>query len=140
MSPRSRHLSVWIDRPAAEVYDFAVEPANLPRWAGGLAGAEVTWNGEAWATESPMGPVTFVFAPRNDLGVLDHDVRLPSGDVVHNPLRVLAYGDRCEVLFTLRQIPGMTDEAFEQDAAMVTEDLTRLKNLLESPGETGYGT
>jgi uncharacterized protein YndB with AHSA1/START domain len=131
VSLRSQHLSVWIERPAAEVYAFAVEPANLPRWAGGLAGAEVTWTGEAWATESPMGPVTFTFSPRNDLGVLDHDVRLPSGDVVHNPLRVLAFGDRCEVVFTLRQLPGMSDEAYEQDAAMVRDDLERLKAVLE---------
>jgi hypothetical protein len=129
--PPSRHLSVWIARPAPDVYAFAVEPQNLPRWAGGLAGAEVTWDGERWSTESPMGPVTFAFAPRNELGVLDHDVRLPSGEVVHNPLRVLPYGDACEVVFTLRQLPGMSAEEYERDAAMVAEDLDRLKALLE---------
>ena len=127
----SRHVSVWIDRPAADVYDFAARPENLPQWASGLAGASVTWNGTAWSTESPMGEITFTFAPPNEFGVLDHDVRLPSGDVVTNPLRVLAYGQASELVFTLRQLPGMSDADFASDAATVEADLTRLKTLLE---------
>ncbi|MGZ4454341.1 MAG: SRPBCC family protein [Nocardioides sp.] len=129
--PRSRHVSVWISRPAAEVYAFAARPENLSQWAGGLAGAVVEWTGSAWATDSPMGAITFTFAPPNELGVLDHDVRLPSGDVVSNPLRVLAYGDASELVFTLRQLPGMSDEDFDRDAAMVAVDLNRLKELLK---------
>ena len=129
--PRSRHVSVWIARPARDVYAFASQAANLTQWASGLAGAAVEWNGSAWATDSPMGAVTFTFAPPNDTGVLDHDVHLPSGDVVTNPLRVLPYGDASELVFTLRQLPGMSDEEFDRDAATVAEDLTRLKELLE---------
>lgn len=129
--PRTRHVGVWIARPAAEVYDFAAQAENLPLWASGLAGAVVEWNGSAWSTDSPLGAITFTFAPPNDLGVLDHDVRLPSGQVVTNPLRVLAYEDASELVFTLRQLPGMSDEDFERDAAMVQADLARLKELLE---------
>lgn len=129
--PRSRHLSVWISCPAREVYAFAAQAENLPRWASGLAGAVVEWNGSAWSTTSPMGEVTFTFAPPNDFGVLDHDVHLPSGDVVTNPLRVMPYGDASELVFTLRQLPGMSDEDFERDASMVEADLGRLKELLE---------
>lgn len=33
----SRHLSERINRPAREVYAFAVEPANLPSWAPGAS-------------------------------------------------------------------------------------------------------
>jgi hypothetical protein len=35
----SRHVSERIDRRASEVYDFVVDPANLPRWAPGLGGS-----------------------------------------------------------------------------------------------------
>jgi hypothetical protein len=131
MTTPSRHLAVVIACPADEVYAFAADARNLPRWAGGLAGTEVTWDGVAWATESPMGPVTFTFAPPNDLGVLDHDVRLPSGEVVHNPLRVIAHGEGCEVVFTLRRAEGMSEEDYDRDAAMVAKDLARLKELME---------
>jgi hypothetical protein len=73
-----------------------------------------------------MGRVTFTFTPRNDFGVLDHDVTLPSGQTVHNPLRVISDGDQCELVFTLRQRPEMTDEDFARDADAVAKDLATL--------------
>lgn len=132
MGTTSRHLAVSIDRPASEVYAFASDPANLPLWAAGLAGATVEREDDHWVTESPMGRVELRFAPRNDLGVLDHDVRLPSGEVVSNPLRVIPDGDVCEVVFTLRRRPGMTEEELATDAAAVERDLATLKSVVES--------
>lgn len=131
MASPSQHIGVGIDRPVAAVYDFAADPLNLPSWAAGLVGSKVERDGEQWFTESPGGRVTFTFTPRNTFGVLDHDVTLPSGETVHNPLRVIRDGDGCEVVFTLRQRPGMTDEEFERDADAVTRDLSTLKSLLE---------
>lgn len=131
MSSRSRHISIRIDRPATAVYDFAADPLNLPRWASGLAGSRVEYDGERWFTESPMGRVAFTFAAHNDFGVLDHEVTLPSGVTVYNPLRVIPDGDGCEVVFTLRQGPEMSHEDFERDAATVAKDLAALKALLE---------
>jgi hypothetical protein len=132
MGSRSQHISIGIDRPVTEVYDIAADPLNLPRWAAGLAGSRVEQDGERWFTDSPMGRVTFAFAPRNDFGVLDHDVTLPSGETVYNPLRVISDGDDCEVIFTLRQRPEMTDEDFKRDADAVAKDLAALKTLVET--------
>lgn len=132
MGSRSQHISIGIKRPMSEVYDFAADPLNLPNWAAGLAGSKVGRDGQQWFTESPMGRVTFTFTPRNDFGILDHDVTLPSGQIVHNPLRVISDGDECEVVFTLRQRPDMTEEDFERDADAVAEDLAKLKSLLEA--------
>lgn len=141
MGSRSRHISIGIDRPTPEVYDFAADPRNLPLWAAGLAGSEVERDGEQWFTDSPMGRVRFTFTPRNDFGVLDHDVTLPSGEVVHNALRVIRDGDACEVVFTLRQRPDMTDEDFERDADAVATDLATLRSLVGTaqgpPAERG---
>jgi hypothetical protein len=132
MASRSRHISISIDRPATEVYDFARDPFNLPMWAAGLAGSQVEHDGERWFTDSPMGRISITFAPRNDFGVMDHRVTLPSGETVYNPLRVISDGDGCEVIFTLRQRPEMTDEEFERDADAVANDLTALKSLIET--------
>ena len=79
-----------------------------------------------------MGRVGFAFAPRNELGVLDHEVRLPSGEVFYNPMRVVPDGETCEVVFTLRRQQGMSEAEFERDAAAVAADLANLKQLLES--------
>ncbi|WP_435250837.1 SRPBCC family protein [Streptomyces tendae] len=131
-SKESRHLGVHIDRAAADVYAYASNPANLPAWAHGL-GTSIEKRADHWVAESaPMGRVTVTFTPPNDLGVLDHDVTLPSGETVHNPVRVIADGTVSEVVFTLRRRPGTSDADFERDAAVVTADLARLKELLES--------
>ncbi len=63
--------------------------------------------------------------------MLDHDVTLPSGTTVNNPVRVLAHPDGAEVLFTVRQIE-LTDEEYERDLRIVADDLKRLKALMES--------
>lgn len=130
---RSIHVSTVIHRDPQAVYAFARDVDNLPRWAAGLASSTVR-RGEADAdtliAESPMGTVRFTFVAENDLGVLDHDVELPDGTVVHNPLRVLAHPEGAEVVFTLRQLT-MTDEEFARDAAMVEADLERLRSLLQ---------
>lgn len=130
----SRHIGVRIDRAADEVYAYASDPLHLPAWAHGLGRSVERIDGQ-WVAESPMGRVTVAFVPRNDLGVLDHDVTLPSGETVHNPVRVIADGPGSEIVFTLRRQPGMSDADFGRDTAMVTADLARLRDLLENRGE-----
>ncbi|MFG3256337.1 SRPBCC family protein [Streptomyces sp. NPDC048172] len=127
----SRHIGVRIRRPAEDVYAFASVPENMPAWAHGL-GRSLTKTGGRWVAESsPLGRVVVDFVPLNELGVLDHDVTLPSGKTVHNPVRVIADGTESEVVFTLRRQPEMTDADFARDAGMVAADLARLKELLE---------
>jgi Polyketide cyclase / dehydrase and lipid transport len=133
MGTESRHLSVHIDRPVAEVYAFASNPANLPRWAPGL-GSSVVCEEQRWLIETPEGRLQVTFAPDNDYGVLDHEVVTPSGDTVYVPLRAIRDGNGCEVVFTLRRSPGMTDAEFERDTALVTGDLALLKEVLEGGG------
>jgi hypothetical protein len=131
MASETRHLSVSIDRPVAEVYEYTADPANVPQWAPGLAKAVDFVDGQ-WVADSPMGRISFAFAPRNDFGVLDHDVTMPSGDVVHNPMRVIVDGSGSEVVFTLRRLPQLSDEEFERDAAAVSADLAALKRVVEA--------
>jgi hypothetical protein len=134
MESESQHLSVVIHRSAADVYDFAADPANLPLWAAGLASAAVEQVDGQWVADSPMGRVTVGFVEHNAFGVLDHVVTLPSGESFYNPLRVVPYGDASEVVFTLRRQPGMTDDQFLGDADAVRADLASLRLILETRG------
>ena len=127
---RSRHLSRVIAASPAVVHAVASDPDRLAKWAAGLATAEVTRDGDDLLVDSPMGRVRVRFVPRNDLGVIDHDVVLPSGEIVTNPVRVLAHPDGAEIVFTVRQL-GLTDEEFERDCAAVEADLERLAGLVE---------
>ena len=129
MARESRQIAQWIERSAAEVYAYAANPANLPAWAPGLGSSVENVAGQ-WFVETDIGRVGVTFAPANAFGVLDHDVTLPSGEVVSNPLRVIADGASCEMVFTLRRPPGMSDAEFERDAAAVASDLSRLAQIL----------
>lgn len=126
-----QHVSVSIARPPADVYEFASDPRNLPRWAAGLVGAGVRRDGDEWIAEAPFGKVRIRFAPPNPYGVLDHDVRLESGLVVHNPMRVVPSGEGSELVFTLIRQPGVSDEKLAEDRAAVERDLGTLKAILE---------
>jgi hypothetical protein len=71
------------------------------------------------------------FAPSNDFGILDHDVILPAGETVRNPMRVIPNGDGCDVDFTVRRRPGMSETDFAMDVDAVTADLAALRTLME---------
>jgi len=131
----SRHVSVWIDAPPDTVYDFAADPATWGQWAAGLAEGGLRRTVDGWVADSPMGRVSVEFAPANVFGVLDHVVRLPSGETVYNPLRVVPGGvgvARSEVVFSVRRRPGMSEAEFEADAAAVAADLATLRRLVET--------
>lgn len=131
MACESRHLSVLVDRPVAEVYAYASDPSHLPDWAPGLC-TSIARVGDHWVAESAMGSIVVRYAEPNPFGVIDHDVVLESGETFHNPVRVLPHDDGAEVVFTLRRQEGMSDDDFDRDAAAVLADLVGLKELLES--------
>lgn len=114
-----KHLSVYIARPAAEIYEYAVNPQHLPFWASGLASSEVIKEGEHFIASSPFGTVRVKFVERNPFGVLDHDVTLDSGLTIRNPLRVVPNEEGSEITFTLFRRPEMSDEEWQRDAATI---------------------
>jgi uncharacterized membrane protein len=59
-----RHIGVSINRPANEVYEFASNPENLPKWATGLGGSIRKVRGE-WMADTPMGKAKIRFAEKN---------------------------------------------------------------------------
>jgi hypothetical protein len=127
----ARTLQISIGRNWRDLYDYASVPENLPQWASGLTSG-LQKSGDEWLADGPAGKLRLRFAPVNNFGVLDHWVTTETGDEVYIPLRVVANGDDCEVIFTLFRLPGMDDEKFTADAAWVKRDLQKLKDLLEA--------
>jgi hypothetical protein len=84
-----------------------------------------------WYADSPMGRVAVTFAAPNPWGVLDHDVELPSGEVVTNPMRVVPNGPGADLVFTVQRRPGVGDAEFAADVEAVAADLRTLKRVLE---------
>ncbi len=127
----ARIIHTTIDRPWRDVYAFASQPENMPRWAAGLA-AGLSRECEDWIGDGgPIGKIRVRFTPRNDLGVIDHTVTLDTGMSFENALRVVPNGDGAEIMFTLLRQPDTDDQAFEVDAAAIQTDLGTLKQILE---------
>ncbi len=127
---KSRTITCSINKPPATIYEFASNPENLPKWVRSFC-LSVRKTGDEWQMETPTGWVGIRFVAVNDYGVLDHVVTLPDGQSILNPMRVVANGEGSEVMFTVFQIPGMSDEQFAKDAGMVEADLRSLKAVLE---------
>ena len=130
MPTEVRHISISIDRDWRAVYDYACLPEHFPEWASGL-GSGLRRDAQGWIVATPEGEARVRFTPRNDHGVLDHWVTLPSGQSVYIPLRVIGNGDGAEVTLSLIRQPQMSDADFARDAEWVLRDLRRLKALLE---------
>lgn len=125
-----RHVSVSINRPWNDVYDFVSDGDNFVRWASGL-GEKIRRAGNEWVAEGPLGTVKVRIVERNAFGVADHDVVLENGVTVHNPLRIIPNGTGGTVTFTLLRLPGVSEQQFNDDAKAVEKDLLSLKAILE---------
>lgn len=132
MSTRpSMTISVRIERPVGQVYAYLANPTNFTVWASGL-GRLTHQSGNRWRAEiTGGGSAEIRFSTQNAYGIVDHLVLLPDGRSVPVPMRVIQNGDGAEVLFTLFQIEGMSDEVFAGDADWVARDLAQLKAVLE---------
>jgi hypothetical protein len=125
----ARHISRFIDRAPEVVGAFLADHRNLPKWAQGLSAGISEENGVVFSS-SPMGKVQLRFAAGTEHGIFDHEVTLPDGKTFQNPMRVLKNDQGSEVVFTLYRLPGVSDEEYEKDAAMIAADLDRLAAAL----------
>jgi hypothetical protein len=123
-------INVSINKPADQVYKFASNPENFPKWVAFVK--SIKKDGEYWVGETTIGKLRIQFTPQNEFGIIDHHVTMENGDKVFNPMRVLSNNDGCEFIFTLFRMPGRSDKEFNEDAASVTKDLNKLKQVMES--------
>lgn len=130
---RSRTVSMEIAVPPETVYRCVRDPYQLPLWAAGICKSVTVIDG-VWHvdTGTEIGTVLLAFCPDNAFGVLDHTVTLASGHSQVVPMRVIANGKGSELIFTVFQTEGMSDEAFIKDIQAVTRDLKTIKTLLEA--------
>ena len=131
MPRESRIVCVTSSAAASAVYAFARTMDNLPRWATGLV-TNIGGDGDAWFTDTPGGRIRIRMAPRNDFGVLDHDVTTPDGVTTHNAMRVTPVDDGSLLAFVVLRMPGYTDAEFDRDCGLVTQDLRTLAVLVET--------
>ena len=128
---KSRTLTTSIDCSTQKVYEFVSNLENMPKWAKTFCRSIKKSNGE-WIIETPQGQMEIKIAPKNEFGILDHTVIPAPGVEVFVPMRVVPNGSGSEVVFTLFQQPGMSDQEFVRDQGMVEQDLATLKQIMKN--------
>lgn len=124
-----KNISVAINKPAKEVYQFASQPENFPKWVAFVRAIRKEDN--HWIGTTSQGDIRIKWPVPNEYGILDHQVTFANGETVDNPMRVITNNKGCEFVFTLFRMPGKTSAEFEEDAKLVTADLQTLKKTME---------
>jgi len=126
-----KNISISINKPVNEVYEFASNPENFPIWVEFIKSmTKQTKNN--WLAETDLGNIEIEFVPKNEFGIIDHLVTLLDSSTVNNPMRVIENGKGSELVFTLFWMPNRTEEEFNQDAKLVENDLKKIKRILET--------
>ncbi len=128
---KSKTVTISIACLPHKVYDFVSSPSNLIKWGKTYCRSIKKSNGE-WIMETPQGEVMIRIAGKNEFGVLDHYITPSAGAEALVPMRVVPNGAGSEVIFTVFQQPGMTDECFLKDIGLVEQDLKSLKAVMEN--------
>ena len=124
-----------VDRTVAEVMAVAADLSRLPEWAAGFASGierdETVADGSAWVVDAPFGRVRAVFAVDVERGILDHDVTMPDGSIVHNRLRVepTAAGFVHLLGGTNEQIENAAEIAMEHSLGLTCDPVAGLVQL-----------
>lgn len=126
-----KNISISINKPADEVYQYASAPENFPLWVEFIK-SMTKEAGNIWFAETDLGNIKIEFVPENEFGIIDHLVTLPDNSTVNNFMRVIANGKGSELVFTLFWMPDRTEEEFNQDAKLVESDLKKIKQILET--------
>lgn len=127
--------TVAVEAPVSKVFGFLSDPANWPQWAIVNVKSVKPGDGEWWNMETPVGRAKLRIRPDETSGTLDHDFDAPDASWTV-PARLVANGDGCEFIITFFQPPAFTKEFFEQQIALVDQELAKLKELMESADTT----
>ena len=129
----SEVVTVSIDRPFAEVYDFCVDPLNFGRWNALPGSTMEPIGGNEYLVDLPQGRRVMRFMQPNAFGILDYQVyERGQVDGPTRPIRLVPNEGGTDLQLTWFQQPGVSDEQFRSEVEWLQSDLLRLKTFLEA--------
>ena len=122
---RSVTKSISIDASFSTVFAFLADASTWPRWAIVNVKAIQKAEGDWWDMQTPLGAARLRIRPNEQLGILDHDFAAPDANWTV-PARVVPNGSGSLFMITFFQPTGFTDEFFDQQTALVDQELAKL--------------
>lgn len=129
---RSITKTVSMQEPVSKVFSFLADPANWPKWAIVNVLSIAPGDGDWWDMQTPMGPAKLRLREDEQCGTLDHDFNAPDAQWTV-PARVVANGSGTLFMITFFQPPPFSDAFFDEQVALVDQELAKLKELMEAP-------
>lgn len=129
---KTRVVTISVERPFAEVFEFLGNPVHFPQWAGVPGSPVEHLNGCDWLVEVPSGKLVLRVSPTNDFGILDYAIFRPGTESSPiNRARLVPNDDGCVLILVMYQNLGISDEQFQSDVDWMESDLERMRSLLE---------
>jgi hypothetical protein len=120
-------VTVVLDAPRAEVFDFLARVESMPEWATEFA-RELRWEDGRPKVVNGLGELWVAIEADPATGVIDMQAGPEPDELVLFPTRVVALpDDRSAFTFTMFQQPGMPDELFESQHASLLRELEVLR-------------
>jgi len=113
------------------LFTFLSNIQNLPKWATGFA-REVKEVDRKFKVVTPDGEIFFRMESDINTGIIDMYCGDSENELAYFPSRVIDLpGDNSAFHITNFQWPGITDEMFETENAILAEEFENIKQLLE---------
>ncbi len=132
---RADTQTVSVQVAPEQLFDFVVDPRNLPRWAIHFCQSVRPNADGSWTARGEEGEVTFRVRADGKCGVVDWHLTPAPGVEVLAASRVLPSGSGATYVFTQFRAPGMPDEGFQKQISDLREELQALRAALEPIGE-----
>src|SRR5262245_48517804 len=124
---RTESVTVILDAPREEVYEFLSRVETMPEWATEFARA-LRWVEGRPKVVNGLGEFWVEIEADPDTGVIDMLAGPDADDLALFPTRVVSLPEgRSAFTFTMFQGPDMSDELFESQHASLVRELTGLR-------------
>ena len=124
---RSESVTVILDAPRAEVFDFLARVESMPEWATEFA-RELRWEQGQPKVVNGLGEFWVRIEADLETGVIDMLAGPQPEELALFPTRVVPLpGERSAFTFTMFQGPDMPDELFESQHASLLRELAGLQ-------------
>lgn len=122
----SHTLSVTITRHWLDLYETIWKPDYFPKWVSQLGDAPLQAEGSYWRAKGAEGVLKVRFTGHNSYGVMDHWIDNGFGKEIYMPMRIVPNQEGAQVLLTFFRQPFTSDEKFQQELAVLQQNLQRL--------------
>src|SRR5262245_44297259 len=124
---RSETVTVVLEAPARDVYEYVSKVENLPDWANEFA-RELKWRGGEAVVRNGLGEFVFRIEADPETGVVDMLAGPTPDELALFPTRVVELtGNTTAFSFTMFQPQGMPDELFESQHASLQRELDNVR-------------